>query len=139
MVTGSPVEPRLDAEQRALACAGVSHFNRGEYFECHDALEDLWTGLRGPSRDFFQGLIQIAVAFQHLRNGNAAGAASLLARAEARLSAYPENYLRFDLAGWRAELLQRRAWLADGELAQAAQAPPPWRLFGPDQTVCGTA
>lgn len=42
-------------------------FNRGEYYEAHDVLEDLWLETRGPDREFHKGLIQVAGAFVHLR------------------------------------------------------------------------
>lgn len=42
-------------------------FNRGEYYEAHDVLEQLWLRTEGADRPFFQGLIQIAGAFVHLR------------------------------------------------------------------------
>lgn len=101
-------EPALGPEERLAFERGVAEFNAGLFFECHDTLEDLWTGVRGPSRDFFQGLIQVAVAFHHLTGGNLAGAESLLLRALGRLQKYPDRYFGFDLAGQRAELT---AWL----------------------------
>lgn len=107
MVSATP-EPALDPEERQAFERGVAEFNAGLFFECHDTLEDLWTGVRGPSRDFFQGLIQVAVAFHHLTRGNLAGAESLLLRALGRLEKYPDRYFGFDLAGQRAELT---AWL----------------------------
>ena len=67
-------DPALTVEERVALDKGVSEFNEGYFFECHDTLEDLWTGLRGPSRDFFQGLIQVSVAFYHLTSRNLAGA-----------------------------------------------------------------
>ena len=99
-----PPEPRLDEEERRLFQRGVDEFNRGFYFECHDTLEDLWSGLRGPVRDFFQGLIQVSVAHYHLGNGNLAGAASMARRARKRFARYPDRYFGFDLAAQRAEL-----------------------------------
>ena len=89
-------EPALAADERQAFAKGVAEFNAGFYFECHDTLEELWSGVRGPSRDFFQGLIQISVAFHHLTRGNLAGAESLLQRALGRLSKYPDRYFGFD-------------------------------------------
>jgi predicted metal-dependent hydrolase len=100
----APAEPVLSAEEKAAFAKGVAEFNAGYYFECHDTLEDMWTGLRGPSRDFFQGLIQVSVAFYHLTGGNAAGAESMLRRALKRFERYPARYFGFDLAAHRAEL-----------------------------------
>jgi len=56
----------------------VEEFNSGDWFECHETLEELWVGEKGELRDFYQGLLQIAVALHHLRNGNFKGAVNLL-------------------------------------------------------------
>lgn len=42
-------------------------FNKGEYYEAHDVLEHLWLECRDADRSFYQGLIQIAGAFVHLK------------------------------------------------------------------------
>jgi predicted metal-dependent hydrolase len=128
----APPEPELDAEERRQFDRGVDEFNRGFYFECHDTIEDLWAGLRGPSRDFFQGLIQVSVAFYHLDNGNLAGAESMIQRALKRFAKYPDRYFGFDLGAHRAEL---RGWL--DRIRDEALPPPPlgavpkWRFDGP--------
>ncbi len=96
-------EPTLDATQQERFARGWRQFDDGHYFECHDTLEELWRELHGPARDFFQGLVQWAVAFHHLTQGNLAGARSLLARAEARQRAYPARYCGLDLAELRAQ------------------------------------
>src|SRR5512133_2622045 len=54
-------------------------FNRGDWFECHETLEDLWIGSEGEIRCFYQGVLQIAVALHHWRQGNFGGAILLLA------------------------------------------------------------
>jgi hypothetical protein len=101
--------PLLDEDETTAFAKGVAEFNAGYYFECHDTLEDMWTGVRGPSRDFFQGLIQVSVAFYHLTGGNLPGAESMLRRALKRFERYPDRYFGFDLAAHRAEL---HGWLA---------------------------
>ena len=58
-----PPEPSLDDEERRALAKGIAEFNAGLFFECHDTLEDMWGGIRGPARDFFQGLIQVSVAY----------------------------------------------------------------------------
>ena len=64
----------LDA---ALAAAAVL-FDAGLYFETHEALEPYWMRAEGGDREALQGLIQVAVGFQHLANGNLGGARALL-------------------------------------------------------------
>ena len=123
----APAEPRLSEEERALLSRGVEEFNRGYYFECHDTLEELWAGLRGPARDFFQGLIQVSVAFYHVGNGNPAGAESMMRRAQRRLAAYPDRYFGFDLAAQRAALAR---WLSRIELGEGLDDEKPHWRFG---------
>jgi predicted metal-dependent hydrolase len=98
----------LSSEDQKEFLRGVEQFNKGFYFECHDTLEEVWNGVRGPSRDFLQGLIQVSVAFYHLTSGNLEGAESLLGRALKRFASYPDRCYGFDLGAHRLEL---RNWL----------------------------
>jgi predicted metal-dependent hydrolase len=122
-----PAEPELTSEQRLALARGVAQFNRGLYFEAHDTLEAVWSGFRGPSRDFFQGLIQVSVGFHHLGRGNRTGALTTFTRALGRFEPYPARYLGFDLAAERARLQARLAALAGEEGAVPEQAPV-WRF-----------
>jgi hypothetical protein len=124
-----PAEPVLRAEQRAELERGVRQFNEGCFFECHDTLEELWSELRGPCRDFFQGLIQVAVAFYHLGNGNRTGALSLLERAQRRLAGYPDRWFGFDLGAHRAELEHWQGRIAEGRLEGLSRADLPFWSF----------
>ena len=125
-------EPVLGEDERRLFERGVAEFNDGLYFECHDTLEEMWAGLRGPARDFFQGLIQVSVAFYHLGGGNLPGARSMLGRALKRFEPYPDRYFGFDLAAHR-RLLQ--AWLdriGSDDLGEVGgQQPPRWDFERP--------
>jgi hypothetical protein len=57
----------------------VALFNQGEFFECHEVLEDLWRPLPpSTEKTFLQGLLQVGVGFHHWRNGNLTGAKNLL-------------------------------------------------------------
>ena len=79
--------PPLTAEpsrDQALAAAAAL-FDAGLHFEVYELLEPHWTRAAGAERQALQGLIQVAVAFQHLANGNVEGARSLLVEGSARL------------------------------------------------------
>ena len=109
----------------------MDEFNRGFYFECHDTIEDLWSGLRGPSRDFFQGLIQVSVAFYNLGNGNRAGAESMTRRALKRFERYPDRYFGFDLAAQREALRRLLEHIARGDVEMAPATSSPQWTFEP--------
>jgi hypothetical protein len=79
--------PGLDRDlDRALDVAAAL-FDAGLGFETHEVLEPHWVRAHGAERDALQGLIQVAVGYQHLANGNASGARSLLGEGAARLGA----------------------------------------------------
>jgi len=120
----APPPPELDEEEKALLARGVEQFSQRRFYECHDTLEELWSGVRGPSRDFFQGLIQAAVGFYHLENGNRAGARRLFDRALARLERYPGRYAGVDAGPLRAVLVRLRDALAAGGEPPAGPPPP---------------
>lgn len=69
----------------------LGEFNRGDWFECHETLEDLWIGSEGEIRDFYQGALQLAVALHHWRNGNFGGAMSLLKGGQATCDRYDRS------------------------------------------------
>lgn len=56
----------------------IRQFNDGQWYACHETLETLWLKETGEVRDFYQGIIQIAIALHHWRNGNINGAIKLL-------------------------------------------------------------
>ena len=72
---------------------GIRLFNEDFFFEAHEVWEDLWHRERGGSRLFLQGLIQVAAALHHFREGNMGGAASLVEKALTKLRQYPDEYL----------------------------------------------
>ena len=59
---------------------GIAQFNRGEYFEQHETLELLWRAERRDIRYLYQGILQIGVAFHHLRRLNHHGTVYMLTR-----------------------------------------------------------
>ena len=91
----------------------IAEFNRGDWFECHETLEELWVGSKGELRDFYQGVLQIAVALHHWRNGNFKGALILLASGCDCLNRVSSICLGVDVAGLVADA---------GELRQALNA-----------------
>jgi predicted metal-dependent hydrolase len=60
------------SKDHAQACPpgllqGIAEFNRGEFYQCHETLEELWAAEKQSIRYLYQGILQIGVAFYHLR------------------------------------------------------------------------
>ena len=83
---------------------GCEHFNRREFFEAHEAWEELWTDDQGPSRRFYQGLIQAAVCLYHFGNGNTRGGRKLYHTCRAHLEGYLPAHGGVNVAKLLAEL-----------------------------------
>jgi uncharacterized protein len=81
----------------------IDQFNCGDWFECHETLEELWVGGKGELRDFYQGMLQLAVALHHWRNGNFKGAVILLRGGGNLLSRVAPVCQGVDLAALRAD------------------------------------
>lgn len=71
---------------------GVQHFNRQEYFDAHEVWEGLWVNEKGEARNLLQGLIQIATAFHHFRQGNFRGARILFETGSNLLKGYGNEF-----------------------------------------------
>jgi predicted metal-dependent hydrolase len=91
----------------------IREFNGREWFECHETVEDLWVGEEGEVRDFYQGIIQIAVAMHHWRNGNFGGAVSLLKGGAGYLGLVDEVCQWVDVAGLIADADRMRTALEE--------------------------
>ena len=59
----------------------INTFNAQRFYDAHEILEELWAKHKISDRIFIQGLIQVAVAFYHLKNNNLNGARSMLKKA----------------------------------------------------------
>ena len=83
---------------------GIEHFNKCDFFEAHEAWEELWADTQGSERRFYQGLIQVAVCLHHFGNGNIRGAKKLYFGCRGYLEDYRPNYLGVDLDKLLAQL-----------------------------------
>ncbi|MGA3294091.1 MAG: DUF309 domain-containing protein [Candidatus Acidiferrales bacterium] len=102
---------------------GIAHFNAGEFFEAHEAWEELWLAVPGPEKAFLQGLIQLAAAFHHHGRGNPRGAKSLLVAGLAKLAGFPDNHGGLELAKLRTQAGQWARALEGGEEPAARRLP----------------
>lgn len=81
-----------------LYLRGIELYRAGEFFECHEVLEELWTHMRGPHRLFLQALIHFAVAFYHQQRRNRLGAERQLRKALRKIERYLPLYEGVDTA-----------------------------------------
>ncbi|MGD1096234.1 MAG: DUF309 domain-containing protein [Bryobacteraceae bacterium] len=84
---------------------GIRLFNDGNFFECHEVLEEIWTGERGPRRLFLQAVIHIAVGLYHCQRGNPTGARGQLGKALRKLVPYLPSYEGIDTRRLHADAL----------------------------------
>jgi len=78
-------------------------FNAGRFFEAHEWIEEIWQFERGPVRDLYKGLIQVAAGFVHISRGNQFGASRLLTTA----LGYLDPYRSAAGMGWDVETIAR--------------------------------
>jgi predicted metal-dependent hydrolase len=72
--------------------SAVDLFNAGEFFACHDVLEEIWSETLAEDRTFYQGLIHAAVSLHHFGEGNCGGAKKMYLSAVRYLTPYlPEH------------------------------------------------
>jgi predicted metal-dependent hydrolase len=81
-----------------LVLEGIEEFNRGEFYECHEYLEEAWMQESGRVRYLYQGILQVGVGFYHLQNGNWRGATGLLRNGTVRLKEFEPEALGIDVA-----------------------------------------
>ena len=77
---------------------GIALFNAGEFYACHEVLEEMWQQAAGDERVLLHALIQTAAALHHYQRGNLKGAASIYARARRKLAPLPAAVLGLSLS-----------------------------------------
>src|SRR5690606_9961487 len=83
---------------------GLSLFNERDFFEAHEAWEDLWHMAEGERKLFYQGLIQCAVTLVHVQRGNPRGVASVWKTAQQKFEGLPGVYMGIDLVALQHQM-----------------------------------
>jgi hypothetical protein len=73
---------QFDQSHFELMLAGLQLFNTQKYWECHEELEHHWLEERGPIRNVYWAVIQVAAAMIHYREANLVGAMGLIQKAQ---------------------------------------------------------
>jgi len=100
---------------------GLDLIRRGAYFEAHEELELTWRAAEPSERDFYQGLVHVAVAWYQAGRGNRVGCERQLAKARRRLAPYAPQHRGVDLEATLRRLDEATHVVAGGSL----ELPPP--------------
>ena len=72
-------------------------FNKHEWYEAHDAFEEIWNSVDGDERQVIQGILQVSVSQFHLSKGNLNGATILLGEGLGRIKTRTKINIGIDL------------------------------------------
>jgi predicted metal-dependent hydrolase len=95
---------------------GLELMRRGEYFAAHEVLEDVWRAAEPAERDFYQGLVHVAVAWYQAGRGNRVGCERQLEKAVRRLGPYAPEHRGVDVTALLRQVESAQAIVADGSL-----------------------
>ena len=101
-----------------------SHLERGlglirtrQFFEAHEELELAWRAAAPDERDFYQGLVHVAVAWYQAGRSNRRGCERQLSKAARRLAPFAPSHREVDVAGVLAQVDRASRIVASGSLA----------------------
>jgi predicted metal-dependent hydrolase len=83
---------------------GVGLIRAGEYFAAHEELEAAWRAAPAEERDFFQGLVHVAVAWYQAGRGRKIGTERQLAKALRRLEPFAPTHRGIELTPLLSQL-----------------------------------
>lgn len=91
-----PPELAGEAVERTYE-AGLAQLAAGRCFEAHEAFETAWRAAGADERDFFQGLVHVAVAWYQATRANQVGCERQLAKALRRLGPFAPAHRGLDV------------------------------------------
>jgi predicted metal-dependent hydrolase len=97
---------------------GLELYDRGDYWESHEALEELWRQVSGVEAGFYRGIIQLDAALIHTQRGHWQGVSNLLRRALTNLRDCPDHFQGLDVARLKRDL---QAYLDEVEALRSGQ------------------
>jgi predicted metal-dependent hydrolase len=81
-----------DRAVKANLSRAIQQFNNQEFFNCHETLELIWLNQQNNERDFYRGILHIAVSLLHLSHKNLNGVFLQIRKAERRLQSFLPLY-----------------------------------------------
>jgi hypothetical protein len=95
---------------------GVEAIRDRRYFEAHEELEAAWRAAPTEERDFFQGLVHVAVAWYQAGRGRPVATARQLEKAARRLAPFVPAHREIDVAALLSQVTAAQARVAEGSL-----------------------
>jgi predicted metal-dependent hydrolase len=95
---------------------GLALIREGRFFEAHEELELVWRAADASERDFYQGLVHVAVAWYQAGRGRPIATESQLDKAARRLAAFGPERRGVDVAGVLAQVAAAREIVRSGSL-----------------------
>lgn len=89
----------------------MEQFNRREYFECHETLENIWIVEPNPIRTLYKGILQVGVGCYHLLRHNYRGAIIKLQSGADYLEQFAPRCMGIDVQRLIADARRLRAAL----------------------------
>ena len=96
---------------------GLDLIRQDEFFAAHEVLEDVWRAAEAEERDFFQGLVHVAVAWYQAGRGRPVATGRQLEKAARRLAPFAPAHRGVDVEGVLAQVAAARKQVAEGSLA----------------------
>jgi predicted metal-dependent hydrolase len=90
--------------ERKLYYDGIELFNGHEFFEAHEVWEDAWHMAYGLKHEFYQGMIQCAVALEHYHRSNPRGVLSLFDSYRRHFKDVPPVFMGLDVRAFLAKM-----------------------------------
>ena len=97
------MDPTLE---RKLYYDGITLFNEHEFFDAHEVWEDIWHMAFGTKFEFYQGLIQCAVALEHYRRSNPRGVVSLFESYNRHFKDVPKIFMGLNVEEFLGQMKQ---------------------------------
>jgi predicted metal-dependent hydrolase len=95
---------------------GLEQIANGDYFRAHESLEDVWRAAEPAEKDFFQGLVHVAVAWYQAGRGNRTGCERQLEKAARRLAPFAPEHRGVDVAAFLNAVAKAQRTVASGSL-----------------------
>lgn len=99
----SQIEAACQEKLSDLGIKGIEEFNRGEYFEAHESLEDAWNEDQSAGRELYRAILQVAVAYLQIERNNYRGAMKMFLRVRQWIDPLPDTCRGVDIAQLRSD------------------------------------